>query len=75
MSRKLIEDVTRVHLMLFQRDIDRIDSYFANPISAGTHKRSRSEAIRLILTKFLDQVDAKAQQNFQPARGSADVAD
>jgi hypothetical protein len=59
--RRLEEEGVRVHLVLFKRDIERIDKFFAQG-TPGTVQIKRSEAIRKIITKFLDQVDARTQQ-------------
>lgn len=66
MPRKLNEDCERVHVILFRRDIERIDKFFANPLRPGARALKRSEAIRVILGKFLDQVEAKAQLSNYP---------
>ena len=66
MPKKLSEDAERIHIILHKRDIERIDKFFANPQRPGIRQMKRSEAIRVILGKFLDQVEAQAQQRATP---------
>jgi hypothetical protein len=66
MSRKLEEKGTRIHLVLYDRDIERINRYFSAPMRPGAKAYKRSEAVRLIVGKFLDQVEAKAQERNFP---------
>ena len=74
MPRRLDEAVTRIHIMLYQRDLDRIDKFFSNPLRPGVRSLKRSEAVRIIVGKFLDQVEAKSQQNI-PSMPTESVED
>jgi metal-responsive CopG/Arc/MetJ family transcriptional regulator len=65
MPKRLDEDAQRIHLLVPNRDIERIDRLFANPANPGARHMKRSEAIRTIISKFLDQVEARAQQKAQ----------
>ncbi len=67
MPKKLNEEGVRIHLLLHTRDIERIDRIFANPRRANIRSMKRSETIRLIIGKFLDQVEAQAQHKTKPA--------
>ena len=68
MPKKLDEEVVRIHILLHKRDIDRIDKLFSNPATPSARHMKRSEAIRVIVGKFLDQVEAKAQQYIKPLK-------
>jgi hypothetical protein len=59
MPRKEEEETTRVHVHLFQRDVDRLDDLFGATMG-------RASAIRKIIRAFINNVEAKASERSQP---------
>lgn len=68
MSRKSDEEMERTHILLFKRDVERIKAHFGNNLGY-------SKAIRLIVRKFLDQVEARALQGAKHPELSQEVKD
>ena len=56
MPRKSDEEMERTHVLLYKRDIERIKAHYSDNLGY-------SKAIRLIVRKFLDQIEAKALRN------------
>jgi metal-responsive CopG/Arc/MetJ family transcriptional regulator len=55
MPRREEEEVVRVHVHLFKRDIDRLDELFE-------HSMGRAKAVRKIVRAFINNVEAKASE-------------
>ena len=54
MPRLETEELVRKHVWLYAKDVERIDAMFGQTIGF-------SKAFRLIVRKFMDQAEAKAQ--------------
>lgn len=66
MPRTETEEIQRVHLWLYARDVERINELFGKNIGI-------SRAIRMMVRKFLNQIDAKAQLEAKPIGDIEDV--
>lgn len=53
------EEITRVHLLLYSRDLVRIRTYFGG-------RMKTSDVVRNMVRKFLDHMDAKALEGAKP---------
>ena len=53
MPRQEIEDLKRIHLFIYERDHERLHTFFAHNIGV-------SKAVRQIIHNYLNQVEAKA---------------
>jgi hypothetical protein len=62
MPKKFAETSRRFHFFISERDLERIERIFYSSGKPGEVRRNKSEIIRLIITKFLDHVEAQAQQ-------------
>lgn len=56
MVKRSPEKQIRVHIFMFERDKERLEAYFAR-------KLKFSEGVRMIIRKFLDQVDEKSNRD------------
>jgi hypothetical protein len=62
MPRKEDEEVQCVHIWLYARDVERLDLMYGNTIG-------RSKAVRAIIRKTLNQIEAKASLAAKPLDG------
>lgn len=65
MRRNDGEDLTRVHLWVYTRDWERIKAYFGESLGP-------SKAARLMLRKFLDNLEAETELNAKRPKSLTD---
>lgn len=56
------EELKRIHLWLYTRDIDRLHALYGSTVGI-------SKAVRLMVRKFLDNLEAKAAAIAEPVKG------
>jgi len=66
LSQRPREPVERVHFHLYTRDLARIDALFK-------HRMSRAQAVRELLRRMLDRIEAKGKIRVQPLQVPNDL--
>lgn len=66
MTKKAALPLKRVHLWLYETDLDRIDIFFG-------HRLKQSEAIRTIIHDYLDRIEARVNATATPIGADLNV--